>query len=250
VDPSAAPWRVLEDPVEAVPGRPEQVAAEPIKRRAVPRSALLTGGIAAALAVGAFVLAAGTSPSGSVGVSGASPLSGQPSGAASGAGGLAASASGRLVVVEIVGAVQKPGVYRLATDSRVGDLVAAAGGFGPRVDTNRAGRELNMAAPLRDGDQVRVPSRDDTVAALPGVSRGGGTGGGSGGGSGPASGPIDLNRATAAELDALPGIGPVTAAKIIASRDDKPFAIITDLRTRKLVGEKTFANLKDLVRVP
>ena len=69
------------------------------------------------------------------------------------------------------------------------------------------------------------------------------------GSSGGAGAPLNLNRATAAELDALPGIGPVTAAKIIASRDQQPFAAVSDLRTRKLVGEKTYASLKDLVAV-
>jgi len=118
----------------------------------------------------------------------------------------------------------------------------------PRVAANRVGRELNLAALLRDGDQVVVPSRDDGGAAA------GSGGGGSGGSSGPSgaqagSGPIDLNRATASELDALPGIGPVTANKIIAAREERPFASVDDLRSRKVLGAATFDKIKDLVVV-
>ena len=105
------------------------------------------------------------------------------------------------LVVEIVGAVDQPGVFRLPAGSRVGDLVDAAGGYGPRVDAGRASRELNLAAPLHDGDQVRVPSRDDagrrrqpTRPAAP-----------SGGIRAPRSAPLDLNRATRRSWRRCPG---------------------------------------------
>ena len=239
MDPSATPWRVLEDPADAAPTLKDASGDGSTPTRGVPRTAVLTAVIAALLVIGAFVLAFGTGSSGTVRVDGGVPFA-SPSSVAGPGGSLA---SGRFMVVEIVGAVDRPGVFRLPADSRVGDLVAAAGGYGARVDASRAARELNLAATLHDGDHIRVPSRDD-VAASSARPAGGGPATG-----GPAGGPIDLNRATDAELDALPGIGPVTAAKIIASREEQPFVAVEDLRTRKLVGEKTFAQLKDLVTV-
>jgi competence protein ComEA len=150
---------------------------------------------------------------------------------------------GGQLVVEIVGAVPKPGVFRMPNGSRVGDLVAAAGGYGPRVDTARAERELNLAATLHDGDQVRVPSRDDAATAAPdGTAPAGGAGA-------PGGAPVDLNRATQAELETLPGVGPATALKIIAAREEAPFAAVEELRTRGVLGEKTFDKLRELVAV-
>ena len=121
------------------------------------------------------------------------------------------------VVVDVQGAVVRPGVQRLVAGSRVGDAIAAAGGYGPRVDAGRVAAELNLAAPVQDGDRIVVPARGD-----PGPSAANGgrrDGGGSSGG-----GLIDLNSATASELDTLPGIGPETAQKIIDARAEKPFA--------------------------
>jgi competence protein ComEA len=240
VEPSAAPWRVLEDPADQASTVENKAGAAPGQARTVPRTAILTGAVAVLLVVGAFVLAFGSGSTGTVAVEGGAPIAG----ASSSPDRPAAVASVRIVVVEIVGAVERPGVFRLPVGSRVGDLVAVAGGYGPRLDAGRAARELNLAAPLKDGDQVRVPSRDDAAVA---TTRPAGSGLATAGGGG--AGPVDLNRATAAELDALPGIGPVTAAKIIASREAQPFATVDELRTRKLVGEKTFGQLKELVTV-
>jgi competence protein ComEA len=147
------------------------------------------------------------------------------------------------LVVEIVGAVTRPGVYRLPAGIRIGDLVDAAGGYSPRVDVDRASRDLNLAALLADGDQVRVPSRDDAAATVgPGSPGGGAPVGGS-------DGLVDLNVATSAELESLPGVGPATAGKIIAAREEQPFATVNELRSRGVLGEKTFEKVRDLVVV-
>ncbi len=240
MDQSAAPWRALEDPIDETPPREGPAASSnPLAvARLLPVAAL---GLAAILAAAAFAVAtAGTHPS--VEVTGAAPegstvdASRQPG---------AAAEVGGLLLVDVQGAVLHPGVVRLVAGSRIGDAIAAAGGYGPRVDADRVATALNLAAALKDGDQVMVPSRDDpAVAASAPVSAppGGGT-------AGAAAAPVDLNSATAAQLDALPGIGPVTAAKILAARDEQRFASVDDLRTRKLVGAATFDKIKDLVTV-
>jgi competence protein ComEA len=240
------PWRSLDAPsgVAGATGSTGATGAPLSERSAAggnPSVRLLaTLGVAAACAGLAFILATTGGSAPDVVVDGGADLPG-----ASGAVAVAEQApvGGAELIVEIVGAVGQPGVYRLPAGSRTGDLVAAAGGYGGRVDTGRAERELNLAAPLRDGDQVRVPSRDDPVAAP--TTSAANTGAGTGG-----DGPVDLNRATAAELDALPGIGPVTAERILAAREEAPFASIDDLRTRGLVGQKTFDKIRDSIVVP
>jgi competence protein ComEA len=261
MDRSASPWRVLDD--AAVAGStPADAAATSGEGAGGPASlrvsARLIVGIVGAgvLAVAAFVVAASGSTGGGVTVdNGAVVLDASPRPST----GSALPSFGD-VVVDVQGAVLRPGVHHLAGGSRVADAIAAAGGYGPRVDAVRAGRELNLAAQLHDGDRVLVPSRDDPPETAGGGSGGSGgsaagggsTAGGSGGSAAGRSGAgdlVDLNHATGSELDALPGVGPVTAQKIIAAREEQPFATIEALRDRKVIGASAFDKLKDLVTV-
>jgi competence protein ComEA len=202
---------------------------------------LVAGLLAAvALAATAFGVAASGSTGGGVTVDSAAVI---VTGSARPSAGSARPPDGDLVV-DVQGAVLRPGVHHLTPGSRVADAIAAAGGYGPRVDADRAGRELNLATELHDGDRVLVPSRDDPPGS--GV---GGSGGSPGSGGGRNGGLVDLNHATASELDALPGVGPVTAQKIIAAREEQPFTTIEALRDRKVIGAAAFDKLKGLVTV-
>jgi competence protein ComEA len=243
VDPSPAPWRAFETVEPDTPAGTPGMRSGPgpggsaSPTQPVPRIVLL-GALAAILLLGAGAVAlasGGTDPTIVVG----STIGGS----------IEPSPASAMLVVDVGGAVAKPGVYHLAPGSRISDAIVAAGGFGPRVDAARTSATLNLAAPLEDGEQIQVPSRDDPDAASGPPTGAGGLGGSGGGSSGVATGLVDLNRASQAELEALPGIGPVTAGKIIASREGTPFGAVQDLRDRKLVGQKTFDGLKDLVTV-
>lgn len=160
-------------------------------------------------------------------------------GAATDAGRSGALAS-RSLVVDVEGAVARPGLVALPPGARVGDALERAGGFAANVDLAAAASALNLAQEVTDGLKVVVPAMGE------GVPMAGGDTGPSSAGS---SGPIDLNRATEAQLDSLPGVGPATIAKIVAARQEAPFATIDELRSRGIVGEATFGKLRDLVTV-
>ena len=143
------------------------------------------------------------------------------------------SSDGAVLIVDVAGAVRSPGLYRLPAGARVGDAITAAGGFGPAVDAAAASGSINLAAPLSDGQKIVVPTRGGAASADAAVA------------SGPAL--VDLNHASQAELEALPGIGPVTATKIIAARAERPFERAEELLERKIVGPATWEKLRDLV---
>jgi len=142
-------------------------------------------------------------------------------------------------VVHVAGAVQSPGVYRLSSGARVIDAVQAAGGVA--VDSNSDA--INLAAALTDGERVYVPR----IGEVPPVVASGGTGSG---GTATSSGPVNLNSATADDLDTLPGVGPATAAAILAYRDQHgPFAAVDGLGEVRGIGPAKLDALRGLVTV-
>lgn len=180
------------------------------------------GSLALILLAGRFVLGAGTTT--------VAPLPSPPTETA-GVTGLEAAR----VVVDVVGAVRRPGLYRLEQGSRIADAVARAGGATGKADL----AQVNLAAPLADGEQVVVPKRG--VAGAAGASVGPG-------GTGTASGPVHLSTATLDQLDSLPGIGPVTAQKILDYRAKHgAFSSVDELDAVPGIGPSRMDQLRDLV---
>lgn len=143
------------------------------------------------------------------------------------------AAAPTVVVVDVVGAVRRPGLYRLEQGARIADAVSRAGGATAKADVAL----INLAAPLADGEQVVVPKRGaaapSAVGGSPGV---------------PASGPVHLSTATLEQLDSLPGIGPVTAQKILDYRQKHgAFTSVDELDAVPGIGPARLNQLKDLV---
>lgn len=154
------------------------------------------------------------------------------------------------VVVHVVGAVRHPGVYELASDSRVAAAIDAAGGALP----NAVLAAVNLARPISDGEQILVPTEDEVASgAGAGATAAGGApvpGGAAGGGGSAAGAPVNINTADAAALDTLPGVGPSTAQKIVVDREaNGPFTTPEDLGRVSGIGPKKLEQLKGLVSV-
>jgi competence protein ComEA len=177
-----------------------------------------------------------------------SSSSGSPAGAgsASGTASLAPAAvtDDRSVVVHVVGQVARPGIVRLPAGSRVVDAVTSAGGSTRSADTSR----VNLARVVVDGEQIYVP----TVGEPSGPAASGGVAGsGAGGGPAATTGAVNLNTADESALDALPGVGPVLAQRILAWREQHgTFSSVDELTEVQGIGDKLLESLRPLVTVP
>jgi len=141
--------------------------------------------------------------------------------------------------VWVGGEVARPGIYTLARGARVADALAAAGGALESGDTSG----LGLAAPVADSDQIIVPARQ--AAALPLA-----TGSASGPSPPPAIGPININTASAAELDALPGIGPALAGRVIDYREQHgPFQTLDELAEVSGISDRMVDELRALITI-
>lgn len=138
-------------------------------------------------------------------------------------------ASAGELIVHVSGAVAVPGVYTLSATARIVDAVDAAGGASPGADLH----QLNLAAVLVDGQQIRVPLPGEVV--VPDTAAGG-----------QSSGPVDVNRADSVQLQTLPGVGPATAEAIISFREENgPFRTIEDLLDVPGIGPSKLAAIAD-----
>ncbi|MER6041313.1 ComEA family DNA-binding protein, partial [Streptomyces sp. NPDC001856] len=152
------------------------------------------------------------------------------------------------IVVDVSGKVREPGIHRLPAGSRVVDALKAAGGVRPGTNTDG----LNRARFLVDGEQVVVGGA--VVGGGGAVGGGAASGPAAGGAAGPVAGtgagvPVSLNTATVEQLDALPGVGPVLARHIVDYRAQQGgFRSVDELREVNGIGQRRFADLRDLVR--
>jgi competence protein ComEA len=158
---------------------------------------------------------------------------------------VAATPAAAQVVVHVIGAVRRPGIVKLPDGSRVADAITAAGG----LSDSAAPGELNLAQVLADGVQLKIGSKQHPGGWIRGAADASGTSS-SGGAAGGDSAKVALNSATLEQLDTLPGIGPVTAQKILDWRKAHgKFTAITELEEVDGIGPKTYADLADHVRL-
>jgi competence protein ComEA len=233
------PLPVDDDPDVLRPEPPTSVAdlVDELRSRIQPRS-ILAGAVAVAVAVlvAWWLLRPGPEP----------PELSLPMARPAPTVTVAPSTSAPDLAVHVTGEVAVPGVYRLGPEGLVQDALAAAGGPTTAADLER----LNLAAPLADGMQIWVPGADEDPPSVVGPA-GPPAGGGSTGEDGEAPPPVvDLNTATAADLERLPGVGPATATAILDHRDQHgPFSSVDELIDVRGIGPAKLEAIRPLVIV-
>ena len=245
---------------------PEEPVRRPRRLAIAPRAAIIAGSalliLALALALRAVLVSTGAgshaAPAAAAGASApmrppptgaaASPAMNPTTGPAAGPGGLSTTSGS--VVVHVTGAVSRPGVVTLPPGSRVTDAINAVGGASAEADT----QQLNLARVLTDGEQIRVP-RIGEVLPDPAPQPGGATAPGARtapgkSGDGGASGTVNINTASASELEKLPGIGPALAQRIVEYRDSHgPFASVDSLTDVPGIGKAKLEGLREQATV-
>lgn len=136
------------------------------------------------------------------------------------------------IIVDVGGAVLRPGVYSLPTDSRLQDALIAAGGLSGTADRNFVEKNLNLAQKITDGMKIFIPKQGEQLPVSTDIS------------SSVSSGKISVNNATEDALDTLPGIGVVTAQKII---DKRPYLNLEELVSKQAVTQKVLDKIKDKI---
>jgi competence protein ComEA len=183
---------------------------------------------AAVLALVAAVLAWRASPA----VEPVADPSGDPRSAGPGAGPPVATTPGGMLVVAVSGKVRRPGLVRVPPGARVADVIEAAGGVLPGTDLST----LNLARKVSDGELIVVGGPNPVGAPAPGDPAG--------------TSPVNLNTATAEQLQTLPGVGPVLAQRIVAYREQHGgFRSVAELRSVSGIGDARYQELKDRVTV-
>ena len=135
------------------------------------------------------------------------------------------------IKVDVAGGVINPGVYSLKFDTRIQDGLVAAGGLSENADREWISKNLNLAQRLADGTKIYIPKIGENVKGIAGSI---------------ASDQININTGSIEALDSLPGVGPITAQKII---DGRPYSTIDALLSKKVVGEKVFGEIKEKITV-
>lgn len=144
-----------------------------------------------------------------------------------------ASKSAVLITIDVEGAVEKPGVYKLELGSIIQDALVSAGGLSKQADRDFVSKSINLASKLTDSEKIYIPSVGEKPA---GQVQGAATVS--------TNDLININSASEQELDSLPGVGPVTAQKIINAR---PFNSIDDLLNKKVVSSKVYSEIQEKI---